>query len=74
MQQHQRSAALGIDEARRVLGNVFAPWVQDLNLSVEAIDYEQRKDIGVDWQPGATLRWPFPSGCAGMAALSAGKH
>ena len=34
MQQQQTSAAFGIDEARQVLGEVFAPWVQDLGLSV----------------------------------------
>jgi hypothetical protein len=26
------SPAFDIEEARRVLGEVFAPWVQDLNL------------------------------------------
>ena len=38
MQQHQ-PAEFGIAEARRVLGEVFAPWVLDLNLSIEAFDF-----------------------------------
>jgi len=59
MQQQQTSAAFGIDEARRVLGEVFAPWVQDLGLSVEAIDHEPPGNAAADWQPGAILRMAF---------------
>ena len=58
MQQQPEKIAFGIDEARRVLGDVFAPWVQDLHLSVEALDHEPPQPIG-DWQPGAVLRMPF---------------
>ncbi|MBR0718195.1 PaaI family thioesterase [Bradyrhizobium liaoningense] len=47
-----------IEEARRVLGDVFAPWVQDLGLSVESIDYVPPPDA-TDWQPGALLRMAF---------------
>ena len=47
-----------IEEARRVLGDVFAPWVRDLNLSIEGIDY-QPPEAAADWQPGAILRLPF---------------
>ena len=54
----QAAAGFGIEEARRVLGEVFAPWVQDLGLSVEAIDYEPPK-AAADWQPGAILRMAF---------------
>ena len=36
MQQQSETGAFGIDDARRVLSEVFAPWVQDLGLSVEA--------------------------------------
>ena len=55
----QPTAEFGIDDARRVLGEVFAPWVLDLNLSVEAFDYTPSPDSGADWQPGAVLRMPF---------------
>ncbi len=55
----QSTGEFDIEEARRVLGDVFAPWVLDLNLSVESVDYEPRKDV-TDWQPGAVLRMPFP--------------
>lgn len=54
----QPAAEFGIAEARRILGEVFAPWVQDLNLSVERIEYQQPADAP-DWQPGALLRMPF---------------
>src|SRR6476620_8654009 len=56
--QDQPNGEFDIEEARRVLGDVFAPWVLDLNLSVESVDYEPRKDV-TDWQPGAVLRMPF---------------
>ena len=39
MQQQQQPAEFGIGEARRVLGEVFAPWVLDLNLSIEGFDF-----------------------------------
>jgi uncharacterized protein (TIGR00369 family) len=48
-----------IEEARRVLANVFAPWVQDLGLSMVSIDYTPPPDAEADWQPGAILRMPF---------------
>jgi uncharacterized protein (TIGR00369 family) len=47
-----------IEEARRVLGDVFAPWVQDLKLSIELIDHNPPPSAA-DWQPGAILRMPF---------------
>ncbi len=55
----QLKADFDIEEARRVLRDVFAPWVQDLGLSVLSIDYAAPPDAGTDWQPGATLRMPF---------------
>ena len=58
MQQRQ-DGAFDIEEARRVLGDVLAPWVQDLHLSIEAIDHEPPADGRADWQPGAILRLPF---------------
>jgi uncharacterized protein (TIGR00369 family) len=48
-----------IDEARRVLGDVFAPWVRDLGLSVESIDHLPPPGAAEDWQPGAVLRMAF---------------
>jgi uncharacterized protein (TIGR00369 family) len=53
----QQAAEFGIGEARRILGEVFAPWVQDLNLIVEQFEFET--DGAADWQPGAILRLPF---------------
>ena len=36
-----------------------APWVQDLKLSIEGIDYNPPPNAAADWQPGAILRMPF---------------
>src|ERR1700738_4327037 len=55
----QQAAEFGIDDARRVLGEVFAPWVLDPDLSVEAFDFTPSPDSGADWPPGAILRMPF---------------
>ena len=57
--QQQQSAEFGIAEAQRVLGEVFAPWVQDLNLSIEGFDFTPPPGGSADWQPGAILRMPF---------------
>jgi uncharacterized protein (TIGR00369 family) len=57
--QGQSGDGFGIEEARRVLGDVFADWVKDLNLSIEGIDYDPPADAASDWQPGAILRMPF---------------
>ena len=59
MQQQSGDTFGGIDEARRVLGEVFADWVKDLNLSIEGIDCDPPADAPADWQPGAILRMPF---------------
>jgi len=48
-----------IEEARRVLVNVFAPWVQELGLSIEEVDYVPPEGPAADWQPGAILRMAF---------------
>lgn len=58
MQQQPQTAEFGIAEATRVLGDVFAPWVQDLNLSIEGFDFAPPTEAA-DWQPGAILRMPF---------------
>jgi uncharacterized protein (TIGR00369 family) len=57
MQQQPPATEFGIAEARRALGEVFAPWVIDLNLSIERFDVAPSGDA--DWQPGAILRLPF---------------
>jgi uncharacterized protein (TIGR00369 family) len=58
MQQQPQAAEFGIAEARRLLGEVFAPWVMDLDLAIERFDAVPPDD-GADWQPGAILRLPF---------------
>src|SRR3954468_2892448 len=57
--QEQQAAEFGIAEAKRVLGEVFAPWVLDLNLSIESFDFTPPPGGSADWQPGAILRMPF---------------
>jgi uncharacterized protein (TIGR00369 family) len=59
MQQEPPGNEFGIEEARRVLGQVFAPWVQDLELSIDSIDHAPPPGAGSEWQPGAILRMPF---------------
>jgi len=48
-----------IEEARRVLGDVFAPWVQDLGLSIGSVECAPPPGAAADWQPGAVLRMAF---------------
>jgi uncharacterized protein (TIGR00369 family) len=59
MQDEPKALEFGIEEARRVLGDVFAPWVQELGLSIEEIDYVPPAGSAADWQPGAVLRMAF---------------
>ena len=59
MQRQQPAGKGDIDEARRVLGDVFPPWVRDLNLSIETIECVAPAGAAPDWQPGAILRMPF---------------
>ena len=58
MQQQENTEEFGIDDARSMLADVFAPWVLDLNLSVEGFDFDPPPGTS-DWQPGAVLRMPF---------------
>jgi uncharacterized protein (TIGR00369 family) len=58
MSQQDETAKFDIGDARRVLGEVFAPWVMDLNLSIEDFDADPPHGAS-DWQPGAILRMPF---------------
>jgi uncharacterized protein (TIGR00369 family) len=55
----QQTAEFDIGEAGRVLGDVFAPWVQDLGLSISGIEYAPPPGAASDWQPGAILRMAF---------------
>ncbi|WP_315706104.1 MULTISPECIES: PaaI family thioesterase [unclassified Bradyrhizobium] len=47
------SSAFRIEDARRVLDDVFAPWIKELALSVESIVLADGQE------PGAILRLPF---------------
>jgi uncharacterized protein (TIGR00369 family) len=59
MTSEQQAAEFDIAEARRVLGDVFAPWVQDLGLSISGIECAAPPNAAADWQPGAILRMAF---------------
>ena len=59
MPNDQQPAEFDIGEARRVLGDVFAPWLQDLGLSVSGIECAPPSGAAADWQPGAILRMAF---------------
>jgi uncharacterized protein (TIGR00369 family) len=59
MPSGQQAEEFDIEEARRVLGDVFAPWVQDLGLSIAGIECAPPPGAAADWQPGATLRMAF---------------
>jgi uncharacterized protein (TIGR00369 family) len=59
MQHDPKGAAFDIAEARRVLAEVFAPWVQDLHLTIEGIEPTPPPSAPADWQPGAILRMAF---------------
>ena len=59
MQQQPPATEFGIADARRVLAEVFAPWVLDLNLSIEQFEIAPPPGGSADWQPGAILRLPF---------------
>jgi uncharacterized protein (TIGR00369 family) len=59
MQAGQNTAEFTLDEATRVLGDVFAPWVQDLGLTVARIETAPPSGAAADWQPGAVLRMAF---------------
>ena len=49
----------GLQAAERLLSDVFAPWVQDLGLLIEAVEAGRPPGAQPDWQPGAILRLPF---------------
>jgi uncharacterized protein (TIGR00369 family) len=55
----QQTADFDIEEARRFLGDAFAPWVQDLGLSISTLECAAPPNAAADWQPGAILRMGF---------------
>jgi uncharacterized protein (TIGR00369 family) len=57
--QSGQAAGFELEDARRLLGDVFAPWVQDLGLSVLSIETAPPAGAADDWQPGAVLRMAF---------------
>ena len=59
MQAEQPKTDVDIEEARRVLREVFAPWVLDLQLSISGIECAAPPGAAADWQPRAVLRMPF---------------
>ena len=59
MQHKPEAEEFDIEEARRILGDVFAPWVQELGLSIERIESTPPAGATPDWQPGAVLRMAF---------------
>src|ERR1700733_10427422 len=56
MQSQPQAAEFDIEEARRVLGDVIAPWVQDLGLSIGSIECAPPPGAAADGQRGAMLR------------------
>ena len=67
----------GHQAASRLVADVFAPWVQELGLLVEAVEAGRPLGAQPDWQPGAVLRLPFSpkichdGGAVGAQALTA---
>lgn len=59
MQHQPQTEGFDVEEARRVLVDVFAPWVQDLGLSIDGIECAPPANAAADWQPGAILRMAF---------------
>jgi hypothetical protein len=71
MQQETQAAEFDIEEARRVLGDVFAPWVQDLGLSISGIEYAAPRPTG---SRARSCAWRSPNACAATAASSAARR
>ena len=51
----------GIEGAGFLLANILPPWLQDLNLVVEAVESGRPPGAPADWQPGAVIRLPYSS-------------
>ena len=57
----------GIDAAAVLMADLMPPWMQDLNLLVEAVEAGRPPGAPADWQPGVVIRLPFSSRSAAMA-------
>jgi uncharacterized protein (TIGR00369 family) len=51
--------AFGMQQAGRLMTQVFPTWVQDLALLVETVEAVRPAGAAADWQPGAIVRLPF---------------
>ena len=49
----------GLESAVRLLGEILAPWAQELDLVIEKVETTRPAAAPDDWQPGAVLRLPF---------------
>lgn len=49
----------GLDAAAVLLAELLPPWLQDLNLLVEAVECGRPPGAPADWQPGAVIRLPY---------------
>jgi len=61
VEARQDGPVFGLEAAGRLLTEIFAPWVQDLNLLVEAVEAGRPVGAAGDWLPGAVVRLPFSS-------------
>jgi uncharacterized protein (TIGR00369 family) len=59
MTTEQQAAEFGLEDARRLLTEAFAPWVLELGLTVERLEMAPPAGAAADWQPGAMLRMAF---------------
>ena len=74
MQQQQQAAEFDIEEARRVLGEVFAPWVQDLGLSIERHRIRSAAGAAAGLAAGRDpAHGRSPNGCAGNGGIVCGQ-
>jgi len=71
MQSQPQAAEFDIEEARRVLGDVIAPWVQDLGLSIGSINAPRRQGPPLTGSRARCFGWRSRSDYAGPAASSA---
>jgi uncharacterized protein (TIGR00369 family) len=66
-------SVFGLQAASRLMLEVFAPWVQDLGLLIEAIESGRPAGAAPDWQPGAIVRLPFSKNICREGGLVCGQ-
>jgi acyl-coenzyme A thioesterase PaaI-like protein len=49
----------GLDAAAVLMADLMPPWLQELNLLVEAVESGRPPGAPADWQPGVVVRLPF---------------